>query len=334
MGFIARTASEGISREHLMAEMDFLQALWENIQSQSTNMPIPSLVYEDLDITLRAVRDLFSGDVQRLVVDSRPAYERILKFLETFAANLRPKVELYTEPQPIFDAFGIEIEMSRALGKKVWLKSGGYIVIESTEALTAIDVNTGKYTGKRNLEDTILKTNLEAAKEIAYQLRLRNIGGLIIIDFIDMADSASRDEVFYTLKEALKRDKCKTNILRMSELGLIQMTRKRNRESLKRLLTERCFYCDGAGFLKSKQTICYEIFRKIKRDAGSWPMDAVVVEVNPKIGDMLLKEESSFVEMIERDIGKEIVIEPRPELHLEQFKISYVNLNKDRSTKE
>ena len=334
MGFIARTASEGISREHLKAEMDFLQALWENIQNQSTNMPIPSLVYEDLDITLRAVRDLFSGDVQRLVVDSRPAYERILKFLETFAANLRPKVELYTEPQPIFDAFGIEIEMSRALGKKVWLKSGGYIVIESTEALTAIDVNTGKYTGKRNLEDTILKTNLEAAKEIAYQLRLRNIGGLIIIDFIDMADSASRDEVFYTLKEALKRDKCKTNILRMSELGLIQMTRKRNRESLRRLLTERCFYCDGAGFLKSKQTICYEIFRKIKRDAGSWPAGAIVVEVNPKIGNMLLKEESSFVEMIERDIKKEIVIEPRPELHLEQFKISYVNRADKRAVKE
>ncbi len=325
MGFIARTASEGISREHLQAEMDFLRALWENIQQKGANLPIPSLVYEDLDITLRAVRDLFSGDVQRLVVDSRDAYERILEFIEAFAANLRPNVELYTEPQPIFDAFGIEIEMSRALGKKVWLKSGGYIVIEGTEALTAIDVNTGKYTGKRNLEETILKTNLEAAKEIAYQLRLRNIGGLIIIDFIDMADASSRDEVFYTLKEALKRDKCKTNILRMSELGLIQMTRKRNRENIKRLLTDRCFYCDGSGFLKSRQTICYEIFRKIKRDAPAYPTDTVLIDVHPKIGEMLLKEESSFVEMIERDISKEIVIRPRPEHHIEQFSIAFIN---------
>ncbi len=328
MGFIARTASEGVQKSDIKAEMDFLLKLWKSIQQKSTTLPIPSLVYEDLDITLRAVRDLFTGDVSRLVVDSRQAYERILHFIDTFAFELKPRVELYTEELPIFDAFGIEMEMSRALGKKVWLKSGGYIVIESTEALTAIDVNTGKYVGKRHLEDTILKTNLEAAKEIAYQLRLRNIGGLIIIDFIDMSDPASREKVFKTLKDALKKDKCKTNILRMSELGLIQMTRKRNRESLKRLLTERCFYCEGAGVLKSRRTICYEIFRQISKNASSYEANAVQVSVHPKIGDMLLKEEASFVETLEKGINKEIIIVPMPEFHLEQFDISYVYLEK------
>ena len=167
---------------------------------------------------------------------------------------------------PIFDAFGLEVELSKALRKKVWLKSGGYILIETTEALIAIDVNTGKYVGKRHLEDTILKTNLEAAKEIAYQLRLRNLGGLIIIDFIDMENVANREDVFNTLKEAIKKDRSKTNILRMSKIGLIQMTRKRNRENLHHVLCEPCFYCDGAGELKSKRTLCYEIFRRMQRE--------------------------------------------------------------------
>ncbi len=328
-GFIARTASEGIKKGHLKAEMDFLLRLWKNIQKQGSSLPIPSLVYEDLDVTLRAVRDLFTGDVERLVVDSRQAYDRILQFIDTFAFELKPRVELYEDSQPIFEAYGIEIEMSRSLGKKVWLKSGGYIVIESTEALTAVDVNTGKYVGKRHLEDTILKTNIEAAKEIAYQLRLRNIGGLIIIDFIDMADASSREEVFKTLKDALKRDKCKTNILRMSELGLIQMTRKRNRESLNRLLTEKCFYCEGAGSLKSRRTVCYEIFRKINRDAPSYSGNGIQVMVNPVIGEMLLKEESPFLELLENQFKKEIIIEPRPDFHLEQFDITYVYLDKD-----
>ena len=186
--------------------------------------------------------------------------------------------------------------------------------------------------GKRHLEDTILKTNLEAAKEIAYQLRLRNIGGLIIIDFIDMSDVSSREKVFKTLKDALKKDKCKTNILRMSELGLIQMTRKRNRESLKRLLTERCFYCEGTGVLKSRRTICYDIFRKISRDAPSYMTNGIQVSVHPKIGDMLLKEESAFVEMLEKGLDKEMVIVPRPEFHLEQFEISYIHLDKEKKS--
>ncbi len=333
MGFIVRTAAEGISREDLEAEMNFLLKLWSNIQKRAATMPIPSLVYEDLDITLRAVRDLFTGEVKRLVVDSADAYRRIIDFLETFALNLKPRVEYYSDSIPLFDAFGIEMEMSRAIGKKVWLKSGGYIVIESTEALTAIDVNTGKFVGKRRLEDTILKTNLEAAREIAYQLRLRNIGGLIIIDFIDMENPASRDEVFNCLKEAIKHDKCRSNILRMSELGLIQMTRKRNREGLTRQLCERCFYCDGAGVLPSRRTVCYEIFRKIRREAGNIDTDAIQIQTHPRIGEMLLKEEAVHVETLERETGKEIIIVSRPDLHIEHYEIKYINSSRDSGLK-
>ncbi len=323
MGFIVRTAAEGLSASDLEVEMDFLLKLWENIQRKAASLPIPSLVYEDLDITLRAVRDLFAGDVKKLIVDSKEAYERILEFLETFAHHLHPCVELYEGSMPLFDAMGIELEMSRAMGRKVWLKSGGYIIIESTEALTTIDVNTGRYVGKRHLEDTILKTNLEAAKEIAYQLRLRNIGGLIIIDFIDMENPTSRDEVFKTLKDLVSKDRCKTNILRMSELGLIQMTRKRNRESLIDVLKEPCFYCDGAGELKARRTVCYEIFRRIQREAGNRNGNHIQVKVHPKIGNMLLGEEAQHVENLEKSLDREITIVSSPELHLEQFELIY-----------
>ncbi len=323
LGFIARTASEGLSPEDLRAEMDFLLKLWEKIQKKAASLPVPSLVYEDLDVTLRAVRDLFTGDVKRLIVDSPEAYNRILDFVDTFAHHLKPHVEIYDQPMPIFDAYGIEMEMARAMGKKVWLKSGGYIIIEGTEALTAIDVNTGRFVGKRHLEDTILKTNLEAAKEIAYQLRLRNIGGLIIIDFIDMENPASRDAVFNTLKEAINKDKCKTNILRMSELGLIQMTRKRNRDGLRSVLCEPCFYCDGAGELKSKRTVCYEIFRKIQREATHTGCSAIKVMVHPRIGEMLLNEEEKHIEMLENSLNCQITIVSKPELHLEQYQVRY-----------
>jgi len=324
-GFIARTASEGVSRKEIEVEMDFLLKLWEKIQRRAASLPIPSLAHEDLDITLRAVRDLFTQDVTRLVVDSEAAYNRILDFVDSFAHHLRPCVELYKGERPIFDAYGLEIEMSRALGKKVWLKSGGYIVIETTEALTAIDVNTGRYVGKRHLEDTILKTNLEAAKEIAYQLRLRNIGGLIIIDFIDMNDPASRDEVFKCLKDALKKDKCRSNILRMSELGLIQMTRKRNRDSLHHILCEPCFYCDGTGVLRSRRTICYDIFRMIEREGKSLLGRRIQVLVHPKVGEMLLKEETNFIEFLEKKLETEITIVSKPDFHIEQYELQYLD---------
>ncbi len=323
LGYIVRTVAEGASREKLKAEMDFLLKLWRDIQAKMETGAGPALLYKDLSISLRAVRDLFTKEVDRLVIDSPDEYEHITAFTRTFAHHLTYSVELYQGADPIFDAFGIEMEISRALENKIWLKSGGYIVIEMTEALTAIDVNTGSYVGKRNLEETILKTNLEAVKEIAYQLRFRNIGGLIVIDFIDMERRSNRERVFVALKEALSRDKAKTNILRMSDLGLIEMTRKRTRASLNRLLTEPCLYCEGRGRLKSRRTICYEIFRDVEREcAVPGERGQVHILVNPEIDDVLREEEQESVIDLERKIGKRIVIVPKSAFHLEQYEIS------------
>ncbi len=323
VGFIARTASEGTSAIDIQSEMEFLLKLWENIQKKSSLTQSPGLVHEDLDITLRAVRDLFTGDVKRLVVDSETAYGRIVEFVDAFCHELRPRVEYYDYPQPIFEAFGIEVELSKVLGRKVWLKSGGYIVIEATEALTAIDVNTGKYVGRRHLEDTIVKTNLEAVKEIAYQLRLRNIGGIIIIDFIDMEKPAHREEVFKALSRAVSKDKCKTNILKMSEIGLIQMTRKRSRDSLFRTMSEPCFYCEGEGSLRSRRTIAYDIFRRVKSEARWANCNEIEIHVHPRVGDLILNHEPHHLEYLEDRLQKSITIVSRPELHVEQHEIVY-----------
>ncbi|HDM76362.1 MAG TPA: Rne/Rng family ribonuclease [Deltaproteobacteria bacterium] len=320
-GFIVRTACEGEEKEKIKAEMEFLLKLWKNIQKQGENAPAPSLVYQDLDITLRAVRDLFTQEVDRLIIDSEKEYEKVLNFIDTFSPSLKSSVVLYEGHEPIFDAYGIEMEIQRALGKKVWLKSGGYIVIETTEALTSIDVNTGRYVGCRNLEETILKTNLEAVKEIACQLRLRNIGGIIIIDFIDMEKESNREKVFQALTEALKNDKSKTNILRMSELGLIEMTRKRTRESIGRVLREPCFYCDGEGYLKSKLTVCYEILRELQRERKEFFGRSIMVTAHSAIANLLCDEESNNVEKMEEELQARIIIKGDPHLHLEQYEI-------------
>ncbi|MCJ7594819.1 MAG: Rne/Rng family ribonuclease [Desulfobacterales bacterium] len=322
-GFIARTVSEGTDRSKLKAEMDFLLKLWVNIQEKMAKMFSPGLLYKDLTISLRSVRDLFTKEVDRLIIDSEEEYNHLMEFIDTSAPRLKYSVELYEGTDPIFDAYGIEMEISRALEKKIWLKSGGYIVIELTEALTAIDVNTGSYVGTRNLEETILKTNLEAVKEIAYQLRLRNLGGLIVIDFIDMEKKANRERVFTTLKEALSKDKAKSHILRMSELGLIEMTRKRTRENLNRFLSEPCFYCEGRGSLKSKKTICYEIFRDLERETTSM-MDgeSICVYVAPELDQILKEEEQQSIMDLERRINRRIIILAKENLHLEQYEIS------------
>jgi ribonuclease G len=324
LGFIVRTVSEGADKGKLKSEMDFLLKVWANIQEKMGKSTAPGLIYRDLTISLRSVRDLFTREVDRLIIDSREEYNRILAFIETSVPRLKYSVELYEGTDPIFDTHGIEMEISRALEKKIWLKSGGYIVLELTEALTAIDVNTGSYVGKRNLEETILKTNLEAVKEIAYQLRLRNIGGLIVIDFIDMEKMANRDRVFMALKEALSKDKAKTHILRMSELGLIEMTRKRTKENLNRLLTEPCIYCEGRGSLKSGKTVCYEIFRDLERETTTAGEDGEIhVEVNPEIEQLLKEEEQQSILDLERRIGRRIIILARENFHLEQYEISY-----------
>ncbi len=320
-GFIVRTAAEEAGLEKLKMEMEFLLKLWQNIQRRSEKAVVPSLVYQELDITLRAVRDLFTKEVDRLVIDSEAEYRKILSFTETFMPSLRSSVELYDEVEPIFDAYGIEMEVQRALSKKVWLKSGGYIVIEATEALTAIDVNTGRYVGKRNLEETILKTNLEAVKEIAYQLRLRNIGGIIIIDFIDMEKEANREKVCNALKDAMRRDKSKTNILRMSELGLIEMTRKRTRESIGRVLCEPCFYCEGEGHLKSLQTVCYEILRELERERNDLFGRDVMVMAHPEVAARFCDEERAYLEHIEEQLQARIQVKGEKSLHIEQYEI-------------
>jgi len=322
-GFIVRTASEGADKNKLKSEMDFLQKLWTSIQEKMAKHASPGLLYKDLSISLRSVRDLFTREVDRLVIDSKEVYSAIMEFIETFVPALKYSVELYEGPEPIFDFYGIEMELSRALDKKIWLKSGGYIVVELTEALTAIDVNTGSYVGSRNLEETILKTNLEAVKEIAYQLRLRNLGGLIVIDFIDMEKKSNREKVFTSLKEALTKDKAKTHVLKMSELGLIEMTRKRTRENLNRFLSEPCFYCEGRGSLKAKRTICYEILRDLEREMVITGQGSqVLVHVNPSIAQVLKEEEQQSVIDLEKRINRRIIISEKENLHMEQYEIA------------
>lgn len=320
-GFIVRTVSEGKSEEELKADMTFLLKLWNTILKKKDGVPAPAVLHYDLDVTLRAIRDLFSAEVDRLVVDSREEYERILEFVTTYHPELRYSIDLYEGPEPIFGAYGIEIEIQRALARRVWLRSGGYIVVDTTEALTAIDVNTGRFVGKRNLDETILRTNLEAVEEIAYQLRLRNIGGLIILDFIDMERHADREKVYHALEEALRHDKAKTNILKISELGLGQMTRKRTRESLLRLLTEPCPHCEGRGVVKSKTTICNEMFREILRVAPDITGPRIVVRCHPAIGEMLVDEERGGIEWLERRLHKTITVVARKHFYPEQYEV-------------
>ena len=320
-GYIVRTAAEGEQEEKLAYEMGFLNNLWKNIQKKFETAPAPSLLHQELSISLRAVRDLLIQEVEKVVVDAKPTYHAILSFLDNYMPNLKDHVVLYDGSEPVFDAYNLEGDISRALKRKVWLKSGGYILIEHTEALVAIDVNTGRYVGKHNLEETILKTNLEAVKEIAYQIRLRDLGGIIIIDFIDMEKKPNQEKIFNALKEALKKDKSKTHVLPMSEMGLIQMTRKRTREPLTRILCEPCFYCEGEGYLVSRQSICNNIYREILRDAHDMDGTRLTLRVNPQIAELFLGQENLLIANLERNIGKQIVIYPNPEFHMEQFDI-------------
>jgi ribonuclease G len=321
-GFIVRTVSEGKSEADLKADMDFLIELWKSISLGVDQRKAPSLIHSDLDVTSKVLRDILTEDVRRIIVDSQEEYNKIVRFIRTFMPKLNYCIELYDGDEPIFDFFGLEVEISRALGKKVWLKSGGSIIIEQTEALTAVDVNTGRYVGKHNLEDTILKTNLEAVKEIAFQLRLRNIGGLIIIDFIDMEKEPHREKVHAAFEEVLKNDKNKTNILKISELGLIEMTRKRVRESIGRTLCEPCPYCEGKGYVKGHLTVIYEILRELQRELKDLPAGRVTLMAHPAIAGLLIDEERAGIDELEQQTGRTIVINARPGFHVEQFEIA------------
>lgn len=320
-GFIVRTVAEGATREDLEADMEFLLNLWSEIQTKAAKHKVPSLVYEDLDIILRVVRDVFSPTVDRVVVDEKATYARVLNFVDHFAPHLSHKVHFFSESIPVFEAYGIEMDITRALNKKVWLRCGGYIIIEATEALTVIDVNTGRYVGKHDLEDTIFKTNVEAAKEIAYQLRLKNIGGIIIVDFIDMEKEFHREEVCRILQEAVKRDKCRVNILKVSEFGLVQMTRKRTREDLTTAMCEPCPCCRGDGIVRSRRTLCYEIFRNISLNATKNPGTKVRIVVSTSVAALMLKEEADTLHLVEEDIQKQINIFPDKNMAIEKYEI-------------
>ncbi len=320
-GLIMRTACEDATPDEIRRDLEFLILLWDSIQKKKEKVSAPSLLYSDLDLVFRSVRDFMSHNVERLVIDSAEEYERLKEFARTYFPRLMDKIELYEGREPMFDAFGIELDISRALGRRVWLKSGGYIIIDQTEAMTVIDVNTGKFVGKENLEDTILKTNLEAVKEIAYQIRLRNLGGIIVTDFIDMEKFENREKVFKAFVEAMKKDRAKNTIYNISELGIIQMTRKRVRESLGRVLCEQCPYCEGRGFVKSARTVTYEIFRKVRKMNLSRGTVAMI-KGNPAVAEILSYEERQGIEEIENVYGIQLIIKEDIRFHQENYEIT------------
>ena len=320
-GLIVRTVAEGLTKKQLKADIGYLIKLWAEIAKNREGAKSPKMLYSELDIVLRTARDLFTDEIEHIVIDDREQYLRLVRFVEMFLPERVKDIELYTGLEPIFDAYGIEDEIGRALSRKVPLASGGYLIIDQAEALTAIDVNTGRFVGKgsKDLEETALKTNLEAVEEIAYQLRFRNIGGLVILDLIDMEISGNRDKVWRALEAALAKDKAKTTLNRISELGLIEMTRKRTRESLSRTMNEPCFYCDGTGHIQSRTTIAYEILRQIRRERDSLPGYVISVNAHPAVVDLLSTEEKAAVQDAERRYMRRIELIPRREYHIEQF---------------
>ncbi|WP_417908825.1 Rne/Rng family ribonuclease [Candidatus Electronema sp. PJ] len=320
-GFIVRTVAENITSAEIEADMEFLMLLWDDIKSGAQRSAVPGLVYKDINLILRSARDLLTDNVNEVVIDSQEEHERLLNFVSTFAPKLKSRIVYYDGEVPLFEAYGIEAAISRVADKKVWLRSGGYIIIETTEALTVIDVNTGRYVGKNDLAETIFKTNMEAVKEIAAQLRLRNIGGIIIIDFIDMEAEQDREALYRALQEAMAKDRNRVNILRMSEFGLVQMTRQRASENLSRTLNESCPCCGGEGTVKSKRTLCYEIFRKISRDAAKINGTSIILRTHPRVADLLLREEAGQVQLLEQAVGKRITVIPAPDLHVQRYEI-------------
>jgi len=323
-GLIVRTVAEGLTKKQLKHDVGYLVRLWGEVAKKREGAKAPAILVSELDIVLKTARDLFTDDVDQLVIDDRAQYDRLSRFVEMFMPERMKDIAYYGDDEPIFDAYGIEDEISRALSRKVPLPSGGYLIIDEAEALTAIDVNTGRFVGKgsKDMEETILKTNLEAVQEIAYQLRFRNIGGLIILDLIDMERPSNREKVRKTLDELLQRDKAKTTLNRISELGLIEMTRKRTRESLGRLLHEPCFYCDGTGHLQSKETVAYEILREIRRRRQDLPGYTILVNCHPAVADLLTGGARNSLQEAESRYMRRIQVNSRTEYHLEQFDLS------------
>jgi ribonuclease G len=321
-GFIARTVCAGQPMSSIEQDVEYLTSTWSKIQENARTKRAPAQLHADHGLVLRVVRDHFTGGVDRMLVDSKELFEDVQGFVSHFMPKYKDRIQLYRGQEPIFDTFGVEAEINRSLGKKVWLKSGGYLIVDQTEALTAIDVNSGKFVGSSSLEETTFQINLEAAKEIVYQLRLRNIGGIIILDFIDMEKAANRDKVFKALEEELKKDRARTNVLKISELGLVEMTRKRVQEDLVRYISEPCSYCDGHGYTRSKATIVYDVLREIRREANRQPnRQEIFVNANPNVADLMYGEEMESVEELEKRLERRIVVRAMGHYHVERYEV-------------
>jgi ribonuclease G len=324
LGYIVRTAAEGVPAEALQSDIAFLRRLWGAIQGRGAQARAGEMIHEDLPLTKRALRDLVGVDVEKVRVDSRETHASLVHFGEQFVPEVVERLEYYPGERPIFDLYSVEDEIQRALDRKVQLKSGGYLIIDQTEAMTTIDVNTGAYVGHRNLEETIFKTNLESAQAIARQLRLRNLGGIIIIDFIDMTDEDHKRQVLRALERHLERDHARSHISEVSSLGLVQMTRKRTRESLEHVLCGICPTCAGRGSLKTPETVVYEIFREILREARQYDAEQLLVLASHEVVDLLLDEESTSLAELESFIGKPIKFQVESLYTQEQYDVVLV----------
>ncbi|MGJ8689106.1 MAG: ribonuclease G [Gammaproteobacteria bacterium] len=320
-GFIIRTAAEGCTQNEMLEDTRFLKRLWGAVERRVSDSRDVHILYREVPLYMRAMRDIITPHIEKIRIDTPEAYKEIARFIDDFIPEFPNSVELYKGERPIFDLYGIDDEIDKALGRKVKLKSGGDLIIDQTEAMTTVDVNTGAYLGSKNHAETVLKTNLEAATAIARQLRIRNLGGIIILDFIDMIDPEHQRQVMRTLTKALEKDHARTSVTSMSELGLVEMTRKRTRESLGQVLCSACPVCEGKGRLKTPETICYEVFREILRVARAYENDVILVMASQGVVDRLLDEESSTLADLEELIGKTVKFEVEPMYTQEQFDV-------------
>jgi ribonuclease G len=326
-GVIIRTAAASRPKEDIVSDLEAFHKIWTDIRQKTESSRAPAVVYREQSLVLKLLRDLLTDEFQAIRIDNQQDYQRVLELVERILPTLAPRVKLYTKPYPIFDEYGVQAEIDKALKSKVWLKSGGSIVINQTEALVAIDVNTGRYVGKKTsgrLEDTIVKTNLEAVKEIVRQVRLRDLGGIIVLDFIDMEEKKNRQKVLQAVEQELKKDRSPSKALAVSDFGLIIITRKRVKQSLERVLTEPCPYCSGSGVIKSSSTICYEILSEVKKIGPDLNGHRLLLRVNPDIARALKEEESAVVRDLKQSLGKEVTIKADMQLHHEQFDLMAV----------
>lgn len=321
-GLIVRTAAEGVTKKELTADLRFLEKMWQTVQNREKSSHAPALLYSEMEVSLKVMRDLFNESYERVLVDSQREYDRIRSFLKKTSSELIDRVELYQGSKPLMETYGVDEEIKQSLKRRVDLPSGGYIVIEHTEAMTIIDVNTGRYVGKTRLEDTIVKTNIEACKEVVRQLRLRDIGGIIIIDFIDMARPRNRQQVLETLGKELDTDRTKTYIVELSPLGLVEMTRQNVTEGLRGVLTKTCPTCEGEGVIVSEETMAFEIERKLRRLANTSPQEAFLVEVHPKVAAMLIGQGGAKLRELEEETGKYISFEGLDTIPIETFEVT------------